>query len=180
MGNHHPFHYRIKISSRLSTRAKLRIFLLPQESPNPRSPLAIEMDRFIVDLKKGSNKIERDSEESTVAGRTQRSLLDLQEALSSGNITDAELSQFEGCGWPKNLLVPRGSSNGSPFTLLVMVSKLLPDDAAQSADVQCGLPDSEVPDSRPMGFPFDRPCNWNFTGRSNMAFTDIRIFHEEI
>jgi len=187
--NHHPFHYRIKISSKLSTRAKLRIFLLPQQSPNPRSPLAIEMDRFIVELKKGSNKIERHSEESTVAGKTQRSLLELQEALSSGNITDAEMSQFEGCGWPSNLLVPRGSSNGSPFTLLVMVSKLLPEDAAQSADlqrvsksayVQCGLPDSQVPDSRPMGFPFDRPCNWNFMGRSNMAFTDIRIFHEGI
>ena len=67
-----------------------------------------------------------------------------------------------------------------------MVSKLLPGDAALSADaeavaqssfVHCGLPGSLVPDSRPMGFPFDRPVKWSWYGRSNMAATNVKILH---
>ena len=67
-----------------------------------------------------------------------------------------------------------------------MVSKLLPDDAALSAEqesvdksafVYCGLRDNLVPDSRPMGFPFDRPVRWSWKGKSNMAATPVKILH---
>ena len=104
----------------------------------------------------------------------------------SGNITDRELGQFEGCGWPAHLLLPRGTRTGASFRLFVMVSKLLPGDAARTADqeavrrsafIHCGLPGSQVPDSRPMGFPFDRPVGWSWHGRSNMAVTDVKILH---
>ena len=98
------------------------------------------------------------------------------------------LSHFEVCGWPAHLLVPRGTSGGSSFSLFVMLSKLLPGDAALSADpqavansafVHCGLAGKRVPDSRPMGFPFDRPVVWRVEGRSNMALTEVQIIHQD-
>eukprot|EP00092_Neocalanus_flemingeri_P010483 GFUD01011294.1.p1 GENE.GFUD01011294.1~~GFUD01011294.1.p1 ORF type:complete len:730 (-),score=165.48 GFUD01011294.1:151-2340(-) len=188
--NHQPFQYNILVNSKsyAVVKAKVRIFLIPKETPNHKAPLAVEMDRFLVNLKKGNNIIKRTSSQSTVTGKRQRSLLELQEALFSGNITESELSQFEGCGWPAHLLVPRGTASGPAFSLVVMLSKLLPGDAALSADqekvaksafVHCGLPGSDVPDSRPMGFPFDRPVGWRLQGRSNMAVTDVRILHQE-
>merc|ERR1711936_412087 len=177
--NHQPFQYRIVVSSKFTrVKAKLRIFLIPKKTPSNKEPLAVEMDRFLISLRKGNNNIIRKSSQSTVTGKRQRSLIELQEALFSGNISDSELSQFEGCGWPAHLLVPRGTPSGPNFSLVVMVSKLLPGDAAQSADqeevsrssfVHCGLPGGLVPDSRPMGFPFDRPVTWSMQGRDNLA-----------
>jgi len=184
--NHQPFQYKILVSSKYRVKAKVRIFLIPKETPQNSAPLAIEMDKFLVTLKRGNNLLRRNSKQTPVTGKRQRSLLELQEALSSGNITERELGQFEGCGWPAHLLLPRGTNNGASFTMFVMVSKLLPGDAALSADaeavaqssfVHCGLPGSLVPDSRPMGFPFDRPVKWSWYGRSNMAATNVKILH---
>merc|ERR1719154_922948 len=111
--NHLPFQYNIKVSSKFeSVKAKVRIFLIPKKTPDARAPLAVEMDRFLVNLKKGNNNLIRNSSQSTVTGRRQWSLLELQEDLFSGNITESELSQFEGCGWPEHLLVPRGTASG--------------------------------------------------------------------
>ena len=90
------FQYRIFVSSKYRVKAKVRIFLIPKETPLHSAPLAIEMDKFLVTLKRGNNMLRRDSEQTPVTGKRQRSLLELQEALSSGNITERELGQFEG------------------------------------------------------------------------------------
>jgi len=69
-----------------------------------------------------------------------------------------------------------------------MLTKLLPGDAALTADqdlvsasafVHCGLPGgNRVPDSRPMGFPYDRPVTWQVAGRANLKQTEVKIFHQ--
>ena len=94
--NHQSFKYRIFVSSKYRVKAKVRIFLIPKETPLHSAPLAIEMDKFLVTLKRGNNMLRRDSEQTPVTGKRQRSLLELQVALSSGNITERELGQFEG------------------------------------------------------------------------------------
>ena len=186
--NHQPFKYRIEVRSREQVQAKVRIFLIPKGNQQQSATLAVEMDRFLVTLDRGNNVLTRDSCQTPVTGKPQRSLLELQQALLN-NMTDFELGIFEGCGWPQHLLLPQGTKDSVLFTMFVMVSKLLPGDAAlsvdqdavaQSAFVHCGLPKGYlVPDSRPMGFPFDRPVRWSWERRSNMAATDVRIFHRD-
>lgn len=183
--NHQPFQYEIVVDSQHRVQAKMRIFLIPKDTPNSKTPLVIEMDRFLVTLTKGRNTINRRDVESTAAGKRQRSLLELETDLSSSKVPTPELEQFDGCGWPQNLLVPKGTRHGKEFSLVVMLTKLLPGDAALSADstgsafVHCGLPGGKsVPDSRPMGFPYDRPVTWQVGGRANMKQTEVKIFHQ--
>jgi len=186
--NHQPFQYEIIVDSDKRVQAKMRIFLIPKDTPNPKTPYVIEMDRFLVTLTKGRNTITRSDVESTAAGNRQRTLLELEKDLSSSTVATPELEQYDGCGWPQNLLLPKGTRHGKQFSLVVMLTKLLPGDAALSADqtqvsgsafVHCGLPGgARVPDSRPMGFPYDRPVTWQVAGRANMKQTEVKIFHE--
>jgi len=64
------------------------------------------------------------------------------------------------CGWPYNLLLPRGTKEGLEFRLLVILSSsdLVMTDTSQECTSMsyCGLQDLNYPDSRPMGYPFDR------------------------
>ena len=186
--NHEPFQYKFVVNSNFANvKAKVRIFLIPNNTPNPKSPLAVEMDRFLVSLKKGTNTITRESSDSTVVAKRQRTLLELQDDFAHNNIDEPELELFDGCGWPAHLLVPKGRPRGNDFDLIVVLSKLLPDDAAHDVDpdkvskssfVHCGLPGGTImPDSRPMGFPFDRPVTWRMPG--NMAKTNVQIFHRD-
>jgi len=190
--NHEAYEYKIEVQSNLAkvVRAKLRIFLIPKSSPvtHANSPFAIEMDRFLFSLEKGKNTITRKSTESTVVAKRQRTLLELQEDFAHNNITEPELELFDGCGWPAHLLVPKGTASGNQFDLVVVLSRLLPGDAAlsvhpekisKSSFVHCGLPGGTLmPDSRPMGFPFDRPVTWRMP--ANMARTPVTIFHVEL
>lgn len=86
------------------------------------------------------------------------------------------------CGWPYNLLVPRGTKEGMKFRLMVMAT-----DAAFDVDEigccgsmsYCGAKDS-YPDKRPMGYPFDRPFPEEgivntLNALSNVAFRSISI-----
>jgi hypothetical protein len=63
------------------------------------------------------------------------------------------------CGWPYNLLYPRGSKGGMGFKLVLYVSdwtkdRVADDDCCTSLSF-CGAKD-RYPDARPMGYPFDR------------------------
>jgi len=184
-----PFHYDILVNSSSDINAMVRIFLLPKNTPDPMAPLAIEMDRFLVQLNEGENKIKRKSTESSVTERRRNVLLEFDAELSEkkeGEEATPEADLYDGCGWPRHLLVPKGTSAGDEFSLLVVLSKLLPDDAALTADqkevakyafVTCGLPGGmPYPDSRPMGFPFDRPVTWEVEGMGNMWNTDVKIY----
>jgi tyrosinase len=88
------------------------------------------------------------------------------------------------CGWPYNLLVPRGTHEGMPFRLMVMLTDWdkdkVGDDTACGSMSFCGARD-RYPDSRGMGYPFDRPFPQGqsiadtIKGNNNMAARDIKI-----
>ena len=64
------------------------------------------------------------------------------------------------CGWPYSLLLPRGTREGMRFKLLVMLTdweldRVGTESCCGSMSI-CGAVD-RYPDSRPMGYPFDRP-----------------------
>lgn len=74
------------------------------------------------------------------------------------------------CGWPYNLLLPRGTREGMPFWLIAVATDWSQDGVQHSECGSmsfCGAKD-RYPDLRPMGYPFDRPvrggplaiCGW--------------------
>src|SRR4029077_10792759 len=69
-------------------------------------------------------------------------------------------STYCDCGWPYNLLLPRGRTQGMGFRFLVMLTAWEKDRVA--ADSSCGSlsycgSKQNYPDARGMGYPFDRP-----------------------
>jgi hypothetical protein len=74
------------------------------------------------------------------------------------------------CGWPYTLLLPRGTAAGMQFRLFVMLSNgvdlaVLSSDQGCTSASYCGVQDRDYPDSRPMGYPFNRP----FSGEHGIA-----------
>jgi tyrosinase len=88
------------------------------------------------------------------------------------------------CGWPYNLLLPRGTHEGMRFRVLVMLTDWNIDNVPEDCDAcgsmsYCGARD-KYPDSRPMGYPFDSPFRdrtiaETIAAEPNMATRDIVI-----
>jgi tyrosinase len=88
------------------------------------------------------------------------------------------------CGWPYNLLVPRGTNDGMQFRLMVMLTDWDKDKVGEDSTCGsmsfCGARD-RYPDSRGMGYPFDRPfpngqsIEETIKRHNNMAARDIKI-----
>lgn len=187
--NYRRFRYVVHLHSRHSTKAMVRIFLVPKNVTKVTRDHIVIMDKFLVNLNLGDNVLERGSERSAVTTKRGRSLYELQEALASNQTRD--WAHWEGCGWPDHLLVPRGTEEGLDFKLVVMLTDLLPGDAANAADSDqvenaahemCGLFGQDLPDSRPLGFPFDRPFAEDrveafLAGNDNWKAEDVKIFH---
>jgi hemocyanin-like protein len=110
-----------------------------------------------------------------------------QPARPDQNDTPEEVEQAEGenyctCGWPYNLLLPRGTEEGMPFRLAVVCTDFAFDQVGSDESCGslsfCGARD-RYPDKRDMGYPFDRPfadpVRDTIMANSNMAFRDITI-----
>jgi hypothetical protein len=74
--------------------------------------------------------------------------------------TPPDARNYCDCGWPYHLLLPRGSAAGVPFRLMVMMTDWLVDrvgaDSPCGSLSFCGARDTDYPDARAMGYPFDR------------------------
>jgi len=188
--NHSPFVYRFKVRNNgPPVRGLVRLFLADEKG----TPTTVEMDKFLWNFKTGTSEFERSYEHSSSVPRKAQTLYEIQESSSysgSNNLVDTGIREYTGCGWPKHLLVPRGNPEGFKTNLLVVISPLLKDDAAKNTDWKtvstlthslCGAPGAKFPDSRPMGYPFDRYRGWQniVNGRSNMKRVGITIYHQE-
>ncbi|CAH1235221.1 unnamed protein product [Diabrotica balteata] len=193
---HKPFSYTITVNNtnNSETVGTCRIFMAPKfdEKGNPwlfkhQKNMFIELDKFTVNLKPGSHPITRKSSDSSVTipfGRTYR---DLEENRPDKSEVNA-LAQFDfcGCGWPENLLIPKGNDRFQA-ELFVMISDYAGDRVDQSvtgkttdAGSYCGLRDKKYPDRRSMGYPFDRLPRDNVTNLQqfltpNMFVKDVII-----
>ncbi|XP_046384805.1 phenoloxidase 1-like [Ischnura elegans] len=195
---HEPFTYKITVENNLNkpVLGTARIFLAPKFDERglqmlfrDHRLLFIEMDKFQVTLKAKTkdNIIVRSSTSSSISIPFERTFMELE----SPNIgtTDDGLN-YCGCGWPQNMLVPKGTADGFPCQLFVMISNFNDDRVNQSstqpskcADAVsfCGLKDKKYPDKRSMGYPFDRMPRDGVTTiddflTPNMALTDVKIF----
>jgi len=193
--NHIPFRWNIVVQSELPrpTPAIVRIFMMPtREGARNRVEVqnraTIHMDHFLVQLNPGMNHLSRDEMEAPHLSKSRWSLNELQDRLMNGQLRQADFS-WGGCGWPRHLNVPRGTEEGMPWTLVVMVSRVLDQDIRRLDDWRrnnhlawsyCGVRRGIVPDSRPMGFPVDRDfqdINMLANGRGNWNIKDVTIRH---
>ncbi|XP_017124982.1 phenoloxidase 2 [Drosophila elegans] len=192
-----PFTYTFNVTNSGAKRTgTCRIFICPKvdERNQPlrledQRLLAVEMDKFTVDLVPGVNTIRRQSTESSVAIPFERSFRPVGADYQPTAADELARFRFCGCGWPQHLLLPKGTAQGMLFDLFVMISDYsqdsvqqnnTPNDACSTAYSFCGLKDKLYPDRRTMGYPFDRRLpNANLTelvgAFGNMAKTDLRI-----
>ena len=187
--NHIPFRWNIVIQSELSepTPAIVRIFMMPTKE-GVQNRATIHMDHFFVELHPGSNNVGRDELEAPHLSKSRWSLVELQDRLINGQLGQTDFS-WGGCGWPRHLNIPRGTEEGMPWTLVVMVSKVLDQDIERLDDWRrndnlawsyCGVRRGLVPDSRPMGFPVDRDfddIHMLAMGRENWGIKQVTILH---
>ncbi|XP_023245052.1 phenoloxidase subunit 1-like [Copidosoma floridanum] len=171
--NHEDFQYNIVVNNTNNRElvGTVRVFLAPKFdeagshfSYNDQRILMIEMDKFIAKLKKGQNTIVRNSVDSAITIPFEATFRNLEENRPSpSNLQAFDQFNFCSCGWPQHMLVPKGTKQGFPIDLFVMITDYefdrvnQPDPAGCRDGVSyCGLRDLKYPDVRPMGFPFDR------------------------
>jgi tyrosinase len=77
-------------------------------------------------VKPGANFITRNSRQSAVTIPFEQTFRDLERGRSALNSSGAVQDDFNfcGCGWPHHMLIPKGSPEGYPSVLFVMVSNL--------------------------------------------------------
>ncbi|XP_063218970.1 phenoloxidase 1-like [Bacillus rossius redtenbacheri] len=193
---HSPFSYKIQVenSNNSNKIGTVRIYLAPKfdERGLPmlftdQKGLFIELDKFQVTLKPKSNTITRRSDESSVTIPFEQTFRNLEKNRPADTDSSIMAFNFCGCGWPHHLLIPKGSEQGFPCQLFVMVSNYDGDKIDQTMEGQCsdassycGIRDKLYPDKRSMGYPFDRQPRDNVSTLQefvtpNMVVQDVTI-----
>lgn len=181
------FFYFIRVENQLVTAkdVTVRIFLVAQAVANDRR-MWIEMDKFSHTLQPSERAvIFRQAESSSVIKKPAvRPPGSFEQPASTGDPTHDDAQNYCNCGWPYNLLLPRGTHAGMNFRLLVMITDgdkdHVADDSSCGSMSYCGAKD-KYPDTRSMGYPFDRPFPQNkpiaqtIAAHNNMATRDITI-----
>ncbi|XP_071448022.1 phenoloxidase 2-like [Hetaerina americana] len=200
---HRPFSYKIQVMNQTKKICKgtVRIYLAPKYDEGGRPMLFIDQKRLFMELDKFQvllfpspqlNVIERESKDSYVTKKVEKSLEEIEkELMETENANRKPFVDVCGCGWPHNMLIPKGSIEGFQCQLFVMVSDAEEDlvdvDGSYSkGSSYCGVRDKVYPDRRPMGYPFDRlpeddhDTLEKFVNRSsNMAVQDVKIVFED-
>ncbi|KAJ8679322.1 hypothetical protein QAD02_015109 [Eretmocerus hayati] len=190
--NHEPFKYYITVhnTNDKDVLGTVRIFLAPryneQGAPlyfNEQRMLMIELDKFTARLKRGLNLLERESADTAVTipfETTFRNLNHNRPDVSNRSAT--EEYNFCGCGWPHHMHLPKGTIEGYPMDLFVMISDFDYDRVDQEDPIgcadgisYCGLKDRKYPDARSMGFPFDRSAHHNVRVLSDFLTPNMRV-----
>ncbi|RIB25035.1 hypothetical protein C2G38_2166913 [Gigaspora rosea] len=137
----------------------LRVFIVPEILAHDRKQW-IELDKFKYTLKGDEYAvISRACELSSVIRKPAQKVFD--------DTPDYDISNdYCSCGWPYHLLLPRGTREGMKFKLFVFISDWNVDKTPGSTTegslstcgrkIENGKP-AKYPDSRNLGYPFDRP-----------------------
>ncbi len=181
------FFYFIRIQNQVAhiTDVTVRIFLVAQQFAENRR-MWIEMDKFHYMLQPSQKEvIFRPAALSSVIRKPAiKPPSAVQQPLPSPDNPDATAPEnYCDCGWPYNLLLPRGTKEGMGFRFMVMLTDWSKDQVADDTTCGsmsfCGAKD-RYPDSRSMGYPFDKPFGnsaiaQTIAAQNNMATRGITI-----
>ncbi|KAJ8019930.1 Hemocyanin AA6 chain [Holothuria leucospilota] len=189
--NHDHFEYIITMESTKAMKVAIRIFIAPSfDEHGTQLPLSsqrslfIEMDKFVHNTHAGTNTITRSSSASSVIKPTELTYDQLQKRNTGEEegVCTCLADRYCECGWPEHMLLPRGTPSGMQFDLFVMATDWSADstDNLDRGTSYCGVKNKKYPDSRSMGFPFDRKLKYNtidefVQGFSNMYSTPVKI-----
>ena len=176
--------------------ATLRLFLcaeafLDGSAPSAEHRFWIELDRRPVIVAPGRTVLTLISDESTIVrklgGRAPfpHSAFTVSDLGDEANAPDSA-DDFCDCGWPMNLQLPRGSAEGMPFQLTVMLSEGAPVSGVGTCGSRafCGAGLDAYPElpGLDLGYPFDRPAPGGtlafIDAAQNMARRDLVIRHD--
>ncbi|OXU22253.1 hypothetical protein TSAR_002571 [Trichomalopsis sarcophagae] len=190
--NHDDFSYSFVVnnSNNQEVMGTVRVFIAPKYDETGRNlsfddqrMLMIEMDKFTTRLRRGQNTINRNSTESAITIPFEATFRNVdQNRPSESDIPSFDQFNFCGCGWPQHMLVPKGTRQGYPMDLFVMVSNYQDDRVNQAEPTGCrdgvsfcGLRDLKYPDARAMGYPFDRVARQGVTSLANFITPNMRV-----
>lgn len=171
--------FRLENNDGQSRNVTARVFLADSAQSHDRRHW-IEMDKFPVKLTANEKKVVvRSSRLSSVVRKPAYHPSENRPVPPIGTPND----NYCDCGWPYNLLLPRGTEEGMDFKLFVMLTDWQIDSVGAEKKCGsmsfCGAKDTEYPDKRAMGYPFDRPFSRSFdqivAGQTNMAVRDLKI-----
>lgn len=181
---------RVENTANRVSDVTVRIFLAPHDAASVEDRRKwIELDKFKHTLQpKQRAVIFRRADESSVIRKPAVKTLGPVEIPVSSPLTGApdagDAENYCDCGWPYNLLLPRGTRAGMSFRLFVMLTDWqkdqVPGDSECGSMSYCGAKD-KYPDVRGMGYPFDRPFSVNksigqtIARQHNIATRDITI-----
>nr|AIO11839.1 hemocyanin-like protein [Coptotermes formosanus] len=195
--NHKPFTYKIEVSSDKAVDAYVRVFLAPKHNHlgeemdmNDRRHLFVEMDRFPYHVQVGKTVIERNSHDSSIVAPTPDSYRTFWKKVTDAveGKTQYYIDRSHNyCGFPKNLLLPKGQKGGMAFTFYVIITPYVKQDEHDFEPYDyksfsyCGVGHGrKYPDDKPLGFPFDRQIRSKDFNTPNMFFKDVYIFHKKL
>ncbi|CAG8558490.1 7681_t:CDS:2 [Acaulospora colombiana] len=179
------YFFRVENPTSQDVKVTFRVFIVPEAFKNKHNRY-IEVDKFQQILP--ANKVTvvaRDCDKSSVVAQPpKKTAEDLDDNADVPD--DEEFQEFCDCGWPYHLVLPRGNREGLPFKLVVFITD--GSDKAESAKECCGSlsfcgakdPRGDYPDTRDMGYPFNRPFKNDsveeaFRGLKYAAIKDIKI-----
>ena len=176
-----PFAYFLRVQNRADgdQDVTVRIFLVTEAMAGERN-MWVELDKFPQTLPGSAKRVVyRPTALSSVIKKPATKPPGPLERPSQDPDEDDE--NYCDCGWPYNLLLPRGTREGMPFRLLVMLTDWsldeVRDDGQCGSMSYCGARD-KYPDRRGMGYPFDRPMPAglsSLTARDNVATRNVTI-----
>lgn len=181
--DHDEFFYflRVENSSASKQDVTARIFLVATELADDRR-MWIEMDKFVHRLAPNERAvIFRPARQSSVVRKPARRPSEPRPQLPPGSVD----RNYCDCGWPYHLLLPRGTSGGMTFRMLVMLTDWQADLAGAEKKCGsmsfCGARDAQYPDRRRMGYPFDRPfagsIETSIASHAHIATRELAIRH---
>ncbi|XP_028169947.1 arylphorin subunit alpha-like [Ostrinia furnacalis] len=126
--NHKPFSIKLNISSLVTKKAFVKIYLGPKMMPGElasKKHLFVLLDMFELNLKRGANGVTRSSDQMTSFSDDFISLRDLKKKIEDAEFgLDAlPLKTVESqIGYPSRLILPKGLPTGLPLQMFVFVA----------------------------------------------------------
>ncbi|XP_045476188.1 arylphorin subunit alpha-like [Harmonia axyridis] len=207
--NHKNFNYKVYVDSELEAKANVRVFIGPKFDEHGRTidflenrNNFVELDQFVYNLKSGENVIVRNSRDFLWFGGDKTSYLDLYKQAMTGDFQKVyKVDDFMN-GFPRRYMLPRGSAEGTTYQIYVIVSPYKPQQSEQTQKYYQTRYNQETVftakqvdnedaydkmeqykmvriDSYPLGYPFDRPAEFQQTYFvPNAKMIDVKVYHQ--
>lgn len=186
--NHLPFTVKLNVNSNKAQKSVVQMFVASKydayghvyRMEDNRENFYL-MGKWIVDLKEGMNMITRESStlHPYVKDRTQFRTMMKNVMNNKWEMKNTEAH----CGFPERLMLPRGKKEGMPFEFFFVVAPYMEPAAGKQTwdkNIVCGIgAGNRWMESRPFGWPFDRPIKMENWWTPNMYMHEAKIFHKK-